>query len=35
MGEAFNIPEIDDRSIEEREAERAFLAMVNGKAGNG
>lgn len=36
MGDAFIVEEIDDRTVEEREAERAFLAMVRGrKADNG
>lgn len=36
MGDAFVVEEVDDRTVEEREAERAFLAMVRGrKADNG
>ena len=31
MGDAFVIEEVDDRTVEEREAERAFLAMVRGR----
>lgn len=29
MGDLFLVPDIDDRTVEEREAEREFLAMIN------
>jgi len=31
MGDAFIVDEIDDRTVEEREAERAFMAMIGAR----
>lgn len=35
MGNAFVVPEVDTRTIEERIAERAFMDLMGQGAGNG
>ena len=34
MGEAFDVPDVDDRTLEEKEAEERFMQLIGAKHGN-